>query len=298
VIDGYGAAPIENGVVLISGDRISAVGRAGEVSVPPGTPVIDTNGMTVLPGLFDMHVHLQILGHGDYRRWNELHGANGYADVMPIAARQLLMAGVTSARDLGGPLETLIDAGVDVIKLIDQDQMTDAEVEAVVQTAHKAGKPVVAHAHRMAEIRRGLDHGIDDFQHTGLGTAPGYPDDILVRLRERNTSLYWTPTISPLYVLRYTGEVFPERLDDPAWRQFMPTPMADEIRASLAHIPWLPYYALFPSRIPLLPRDTRARATGGPHRRSWRSARGHARDARCRGGDQRRRPRQVKPGRT
>ena len=137
-------------------------------------------------------------------------------EIMPIAARQLLMAGVTTVRDLGAPLEDilaraseriekgeipgprlfvsgpfiqkapyfeyekfvrwgvdgaddarakvqkLIDAGVDFIKLIDQDQMTDAEVAAVVETAHKAGKPVVAHApsrrrdpHR-PEARRGL----------------------------------------------------------------------------------------------------------------------------------------------
>jgi hypothetical protein len=99
----------------------------------------------------------------------------------------------------------------------------------------------------------GLDHGVDGFEHTGLGTAPGYPEDILQRLRERNTAIYWTPTISPLYVMQYTGEIFPERLDDPGWRAFMPAAMADEIRRSLAHIPALPYYALFPSRIPLLP---------------------------------------------
>jgi imidazolonepropionase-like amidohydrolase len=73
--------------------------------------------------------------------------------------------------------------------LIDQDQMTEAEVAAVVETAHKAGKPVIAHAHRMEEIRRGLKYGIDDFQHTGLGTAPGYPEDILQQLRQRNSAL-------------------------------------------------------------------------------------------------------------
>jgi hypothetical protein len=94
---------------------------------------------------------------------------------------------------------------------------------------------------------------VDAFEHTGLGTAPGYPEDILARLRERNTALFWTPTISPLYVMSYTGEVFPERLDDPRWREYLPKAMADEIRQSLSHIPALPYYALFPSRIPLLP---------------------------------------------
>jgi hypothetical protein len=156
-----------------------------------------------------------------------------------------------------------VTAGVDVIKLIDQDQMTDDEIRAVVETAHAGGKPVVAHAHRMEEIRRGLRFGVDNFEHTGLGTAPGYPEDILQGLRERNTSLYWTPTISPLYTMYLTGQFFPERLDDPAWREGMPADMATEIRKSLDAIPHLPYYALFPSRIPLLPDKFRQlRSTG------------------------------------
>lgn len=306
IIDGYGGPVIENGVVLIAGQRIAAVGRMGDVAVPNGVSVIDANGHTVMPGLIDMHVHLQLLGHGDYKRWNALYGTTQATSVMPIAARQLLMAGVTTARDLGAPMDDIlqvkrriaageipgprlfvsgpfiqhaayeeyekpfrwgvngaedarqkvqriIDAGVDFVKLIDQDQMTDAEVQAVVETAHKNGKVVVAHAHRMQEIRIGLKYGVDDFEHTGLGTAPGYPDDIMAGLRERNSSLYWTPTISPLYTLYHTGSVFPERLDDPSWREFMPNDMAREVRASLERIPHLPYYALFPARLPILP---------------------------------------------
>src|SRR5688572_16085950 len=185
ILDGYGGPPIENGVILIAGDRITAVGPASAVQVPSGARVIDANGMTVMPGLIDMHVHLQILGHGDYKRWNELYGSRNADLVMPIAAKQLLSAGVTSARDLGAPLDDiiavkkkierneipgprlfvsgpfiqhapyeeyekpfrwgvngaddakakvqrLITAGVDVIKLIDQDQLADAEVAAVV----------------------------------------------------------------------------------------------------------------------------------------------------------------------
>jgi imidazolonepropionase-like amidohydrolase len=306
VIDGYGGPVIENGVVLVAGERIVAVGREGQVAVPRGTTVIDANGMTVLPGLIDMHVHLHILGHGDYKRWDDLYGKRDSDLVMPVAARQLLMAGVTSARDLGarlddilsvkrriaagtipgprlfvsGPfiqhapyeeyerdlrwgvsgaedarrkVQRLVDAGVDFIKLIDQDQMTEDEVRAVVETAHRNRLPVVAHAHRMNEIRIGLRLGVDGFEHTGLGTAPGYPDDILQQLRERNSALYWTPTVSPLYTLYETGTLFPERLDSPAWRVGIPEDMAREIRESLSAIPHLPYYALFPSRIPILP---------------------------------------------
>jgi imidazolonepropionase-like amidohydrolase len=161
--------------------------------------------------------------------------------------------GVSGADDARQKVQQIIDAGVDVIKLIDQDQLTAEEVAAVVETAHANGKPVVAHAHRPDEIRIGLDAGVDNFEHTGLATAPGYPEDVLQRLRERNATLYWTPTISPLYVMQYSGEVFPERLDDPSWKVGMTPAMANEIRASLHDIPRLPYYALFPSRIPRLP---------------------------------------------
>jgi imidazolonepropionase-like amidohydrolase len=306
IIDGYGGPVIENGVILVAGDRIVQVGRVGELAVPAGANVIDANGHTVMPGLIDMHVHLHLVGHGDYKRWDDLYGTKDATLVMPIAARQLLSAGVTTARDLGARLEDIIsvkkriaageipgprlfvtgpfiqhkayeryeeafrwgvngpddarrrvtellDAGVDMIKLIDQDQMTEAEVAAVVETAHKRGKPVVAHAHRMEEIRVGLKFGVDNFEHTGLGTAPGFAEDVLQKLRERNSGLYWTPTISPLYTMYYTGSLFPERIDDPAWHEFMPDEMWKEIRNSLSNIPQLPYYALFPSRIPLLP---------------------------------------------
>ncbi len=109
VIDGYGGPVIENGVILVAGERIIAVGRAGEVNVPAGVTVISTEGMTVLPGLFDMHVHIHLLGHADYRRWNELYGRVEATEVMPVAARQLLMAGVTSARDLGAELEPILE---------------------------------------------------------------------------------------------------------------------------------------------------------------------------------------------
>jgi len=305
VLDGFGGPPLEQGVIVIEDGRIIAVGRAGDIEIPEGAIRISTEGMTVMPGLIDMHVHMMLLGHGDYRRWNDLYGDRMNELVMPIAADQLLWSGVTSARDLGanpdeilelrrqidegeipgprlfvsGPflqvapyeeyeapfrwgissefqarqtVQQLARRGVDTIKLIDQDQMDEGIVAAIVETAHAEGLPVVAHGHRMEEIRVGLRHGVDNFEHTGLGTAPGYPEDVLEQLRERNSSLYWTPTVSPLLTMQYTGEIFPERLDDPRWRQGMPTTLASEIRSSLARITQLPYYALFPSRIPKL----------------------------------------------
>jgi len=305
VIDGYEGPPIQDGVVLIAGERIVAVGPRSEVDVPPGTPVIDTEGMSVLPGLMDMHVHLMILGHAEYEYWDTTYMSRFRDEIMPIAARQLLLSGVTTARELGAPLEDilhvrrriekgeipgprlyvsgpfiqhrpyfeyekfvrwgvegpedarakvqkLIDAGVDLIKLIDQDQMTEDEVRAVVETAHKGGKPVVAHAHREDEIRIGLKYGVDSFEHTGLATEPGYPEDILAGLRKRNSTLYWCPTISPLFLADYTARVFPERLDDPTWQKEIPKPIAADIRRSLRNPTSLDYFTLTFRRIPTL----------------------------------------------
>ena len=108
VIDGYGNPPIANGVVVVEGDRIVAVGGGDQVLVPDGAQVISTEGMTVLPGLWDMQVNLMRLGHGDAARWNETYAPLAERVVMPMAARQLLQAGVTSARDLAAPLQAAI----------------------------------------------------------------------------------------------------------------------------------------------------------------------------------------------
>jgi imidazolonepropionase-like amidohydrolase len=305
VIDGHEGPPIRDGVVLIAGERIAAVGPRSEVDVPDGVPVVSTEGMSVLPGLMDMHVHLMILGHADYEHWDKTYMRRFRDEIMPIAARQLLLSGVTTVRDLGAPLEEilhvkrriergeipgprlyvsgpfiqrapyaeyekfvrwgvdgsadarakvqkLIDAGVDLIKLIDQDQLTTDEVRAVVETARKAGRPVVAHAHREDEIRVGLEHGVDCFEHTGLGTAPGYPEDVLAGLRRRNATLYWCPTIAPLYLTDYTARVFPERLDDPGWQEGLPEDVRRDIRDSLRNPSALPYFTLTFRRIETL----------------------------------------------
>ena len=51
------AGVIENGVIVIEGDRIAAVGAAGSVAVPSGARMIDATGKTIMPGLIDAHAH-------------------------------------------------------------------------------------------------------------------------------------------------------------------------------------------------------------------------------------------------
>ena len=102
------------------------------------------------------------------------------------------MKGVDDAR---AKVRKLADAGVDVIKLIDQDQMTMEEVQAVVDEAHKRRLPVVAHSHRPEEIRRGLLVGVDCFDTRVLATAPEYPADVIAMIRERTAKMESWPVI-------------------------------------------------------------------------------------------------------
>src|SRR5215475_11272648 len=99
LIDGYGGPPIRNSVILIDGGNLVAVGQMGSLPVPPGTEIISTEGMSVLPGLWDMHVHTMLSGHSDYTHWDKTYPSQLESVIMPATAKQLLMAGVTSARD-------------------------------------------------------------------------------------------------------------------------------------------------------------------------------------------------------
>lgn len=110
LIDGRQAAPVHHSVILIDGKKIVAVGTTADTKVPAGAKIIDASGYTVMPGLIDAHVHLDMLGHADYVLWHKTHSAKGASGeaLAAVSARQLLMAGVTTAIDLGGYPEVQI----------------------------------------------------------------------------------------------------------------------------------------------------------------------------------------------
>ncbi len=310
LIDGFGGDPIKNSVIIIKGDRIQTVGTIETITIPDTIEVISTEGMTVLPGLWDMHVHTMINGHADYAYWDKVYPPLLKDVIMPSSAEQLLMAGVTSARDLGAPLEEsiavrdainngerigatlyvsgpfiqhkpypgteafrwgvagpedgrakikkLAKAGVDCIKLIDQDQMTMEELKAIVDEAHKHNLKVVAHGHRPEEIRRGLLADVDCFEHTGLSSAPEYPEDVMAMIKERTAQmnkgpLFWCPTVEGLYNYEYTRD-HPEKLDNDSWHRGLPDSVVVDIKNSIKHPDRLPYFQLTPVRKPTLER--------------------------------------------
>jgi imidazolonepropionase-like amidohydrolase len=55
--DGYGGEPVHHATILLANNRIIAAGPASEIMIPPGTPVIDTRGETMMPGMIEVHAH-------------------------------------------------------------------------------------------------------------------------------------------------------------------------------------------------------------------------------------------------
>jgi len=94
VIDGTGAPPLPDAVVLIENGRIRRVARRSEVVIPEGVVRKDLNGLTLLPGLIDSHVHINFaLPRGP---------ADPQADeILNQVLSGFLRHGVTSIRDVG-----------------------------------------------------------------------------------------------------------------------------------------------------------------------------------------------------
>jgi imidazolonepropionase-like amidohydrolase len=105
VIDGTGAAPILNGVVVVTDDKIVAVGKQGAVNVPAGARVIDLGDATILPGFIDAHTHIigrelnDPLSPDAVVRDYEATGA-----IIGVAnAQKTLLSGFTTIRNVGAP---------------------------------------------------------------------------------------------------------------------------------------------------------------------------------------------------
>lgn len=106
LIDGTGAPAIEDPVVIVDDGKITDV-RQGQVP-PAGATVLDYRGATLLPGLIDAHVHLNLPGNGGVFEVLE-HGDAFVAAATADAARTALHAGITTVRDVGSRGATAFD---------------------------------------------------------------------------------------------------------------------------------------------------------------------------------------------
>jgi imidazolonepropionase-like amidohydrolase len=116
MLDVLAGRVVDRPVVVISDGRVASVGRDGEVAVPADAKRVDLAGMTILPGLIDMHVHLDSLAEiGGY---NSLQYTDSFWTVAAVKnAGDMLDAGFTTVRNVGSAgyadvgLKQAIEAG-------------------------------------------------------------------------------------------------------------------------------------------------------------------------------------------
>ena len=102
IFDSTGAEPYGPGTVVISDDRITAVGPASQVAVPRDARTIDAGGHTILPGLIDAHTHVGAVDNSFGGNFEDLHPGAIYAFSVARILRDTLSAGFTTIRDAGG----------------------------------------------------------------------------------------------------------------------------------------------------------------------------------------------------
>src|SRR5947209_7941018 len=101
LIDGTGRDPIANAVLVIRGNRILDAGSAGQVKIPAKVDrAIDANGLYMMPGLIDLHMHFRQQRGDDFAMYRDSDAAMAIRGVEKLGL--YLDGGITSVRDLGG----------------------------------------------------------------------------------------------------------------------------------------------------------------------------------------------------
>ncbi len=103
IIDGTGKQPINNGVIVIKDNKITAVGTSSRVQIPNGAKIIDLGDATLMPGFIDAHTHIigRVLGdpEGQNARFRDYDSMGAILAVGN--AQKTLMAGFTAIRNVG-----------------------------------------------------------------------------------------------------------------------------------------------------------------------------------------------------
>jgi len=202
IVDGTGAAPIENGRIVLQGERIAAVGPAAKVAAPANAERIDLAGKTVIPGLIDLHFHIESdprlalrqLAHGitafrDPGQWNEkfvelrrmvaadglpgprifttgphIDGENPAYPADSVVARD--------AEEARRHAETNVAQGASALKIYFRLPIGSARAVIEVCNAHRI--PCTAHLEVLDAgelIAAGL-HGVEHITSFGVGLVP------------------------------------------------------------------------------------------------------------------------------
>ncbi|MFQ5984611.1 MAG: amidohydrolase family protein [Alphaproteobacteria bacterium] len=175
VIDGTGAPPIADGVVVVGDDgRIAAVGPRRIVRIPDGARVFDGGGKWIIPGLIDAHIHFFQSG-GLYTRPDviDLRAVRPYEEELARVKAGLkatfaryLASGVTSVVDVGGPMwnfevRELAEKTLLAPRVAVAGPLLATYVPAALATGDPAIIKITSPAEARAEVRRQLAHEPD-----------------------------------------------------------------------------------------------------------------------------------------
>jgi imidazolonepropionase-like amidohydrolase len=230
VIVGDGRAPIENAAFVVTGNRITEVGRAGQVRVPAGATRVNLAGKTVMPAIVDTHTHLsqtremltddlkrrafygvgaamslgQDIGEAPFEiRAMPIPGAArfftaGRGITRPEPGRTTAPQWVTTPAEARTAVEALAAKKVDIVKIWVDDRMgtvmkmTPDLYTAVIDEAHKRNLRVIAHVYTLDDAKGLLRAGIDAFAH---GVRDKVIDDEAVALYKGRRNLVVGPNM-------------------------------------------------------------------------------------------------------
>lgn len=201
LIDGKGGPPIDNAIVVVDGNRISAAGSHENIKIPSNANRFDAHGMTLMPGLIDAHFHsimnnsllnrflhngvttIRDPGH-PFRFYQNLHfteqpvprvfltGAHldGFPPVWPQQAVIVNDAG--HARRI---VREHVEQGATGIKIY--YRLPLRYFETITGTASKKGVPVMAHL-ELVDADEAIRAGVDGIEHvSSFGTALAAPEE-------------------------------------------------------------------------------------------------------------------------
>lgn len=104
LIDGTGAAPVRDGVVIVDDDKVVAIGPRQQVEIPREANVLDVGRMAVLPGLIDMHGHLGVVWELESSAEQMAQPIEGLVVNGVVMCRRFLKQGITTVREVGNKL--------------------------------------------------------------------------------------------------------------------------------------------------------------------------------------------------
>ena len=224
LIDGTGAAPVEDATVFVRNGRIVAAGPRARVTLPAGVATVDVSGQSVLPGLWDMHAHVgqaewgpaylaegvtTIRDMGGYMgilialrdAWNPRGGLSGIGP-------RLLTAGLIDGPGpdaFGSVTAATPEEGRDAVRAYRRASFNEiklynlldrATTKAIIDAAHAQGMKVTGHIPNGLTLRDVVEMGIDQVAHLVVRDTPGTPqfDATVAMLKAHGTVL--DPTLS------------------------------------------------------------------------------------------------------